>query len=162
MSDVVKGSTEMMPHLKMAGALTVRALDTLPLPLLVVVFLACLALLQWPVAPSPSLLPTFTPPSIEKDRLSPLPPFEHSTKSLFNFSPLPTTPLTAQLQIYSPSSDSSLPTVVNVQSAQSSVKQPSPPVGRGVRRGSKQLREWRLALGVVEEDENESACIQVV
>nr|XP_019008513.1 uncharacterized protein I206_07073 [Kwoniella pini CBS 10737]OCF47294.1 hypothetical protein I206_07073 [Kwoniella pini CBS 10737] len=142
----------------MAGALTVRALDTLPLPLLVVVFLSCLALLQWPVSPSPSLLPTFTPPSIEKDRLSPLPPFEYSSKSLFSFSPLPTAPLTAQLQIYSPELDSSLPTV----QSQSSVKQPNPPIGRGVRRGSKQLREWRLALGVVEEEENEQACIQVV
>ncbi|WRT64803.1 uncharacterized protein IL334_001738 [Kwoniella shivajii] len=153
MSDVAKASVEMMPSLKMAGALTVRALDTLPLPLLVVVFLTCLALLQWPVSPSQSLLPTFTPPSIEKDRLSPLPLLEKSPYALFSCSQSPFTPLTAQSQTYSPSSPSAVP---------SSVKQPTAPIGRGVRRGSKQLREWRLGLGVVEEDESENGTIQVV
>ncbi|WVW78495.1 hypothetical protein I302_100450 [Kwoniella bestiolae CBS 10118] len=158
MSDVVKAGSEMMPSLKVAGALTVRALDTLPLPLLVVVFLACLALLQWPIAPSPSLLPTFTPPTLEKDRLSPLPLIENVNKPLFAFTPLP--PLTAHLQIYAQSpSPSSNPMKQQVQLQ-------SLPSSRNVRRGSKgcQLREWRLNLGVVEEDEGESNVnsIQVV
>ncbi|WWD00548.1 hypothetical protein V866_007482 [Kwoniella sp. B9012] len=150
MSDVVKAGSEMMPSLKMAGTLTVRALDTLPLPLLVVVFLACLALLQWPIAANPSLLPTFTPPTFEKDRLSPLPMIEN--KPLFAFTPL--TPLTAHLQIYAPTATAS-PTPSSNPMKQS---------GRNVRRGSKQLllREWRLNLGVVEEDEGESTTIMNV
>ncbi|WWC86925.1 uncharacterized protein L201_001804 [Kwoniella dendrophila CBS 6074] len=168
MSDVVKTGSEMMPTLKVAGALTVRALDTLPLPLLVVVFLACLALLQWPVTASPSILPTFTPPSIEKDRLSPLPIMENPSKGFFTFSPLPSAPMTAQFQLYASNPTVSVPlSSTTMQSSAVKQSNSSPNLGRNVRRGSKQLREWRLGLGVVgEEDETESGndigCIQIV
>ncbi|WVR04607.1 hypothetical protein IAU60_001617 [Kwoniella sp. DSM 27419] len=143
MSDL-KAGAELMPTLKMVGMLTIRALDTLPLPLLVVVFLACLALLQWPMSQAPPLLPTYTPPSMEKDRLSPLPLFEKGQNPAFLWNG--GNAFSAHLQVYTPSAPSLCSSAVS--------KQPLT-TGRGVRRGSKSPREWRMALGVVEEVEGE-------
>ncbi|OCF37349.1 hypothetical protein I317_07939 [Kwoniella heveanensis CBS 569] len=148
MNDLSKTGLEMIPTVKTVGVLTIRALDSLPLPLLVVVFLACLALLQWPMSQTPSLLPTFTPPSVEKDRLSPLPLLEKtSNRSFFTWNSGSNT-LSASLQVYSPAlcPMSASGTVYDKQSLTS---------GRGVRRGSKSPREWRMVLGVVEEVEPE-------
>ncbi|WVF69839.1 hypothetical protein IAT40_004619 [Kwoniella sp. CBS 6097] len=148
MTDLSKAGLEMIPTVKMVGVLTIRALDTLPLPLLVVVFLACLALLQWPMSQTPSLLPTFTPPSVEKDRLSPLPLLEKSTYSNPYFVWSGPNAISASLQVYSPALCplSATGTVYDKQPLTS---------GRGVRRGSKSPREWRMMLGVVEEVEPE-------
>ncbi|KAL7419015.1 hypothetical protein Q5752_006700 [Cryptotrichosporon argae] len=59
--------SSVVPGVKTAGAVTVQALDSLPLPILVVLFLACLATLNWPTTSTPllpftsSCLPTSTP-----------------------------------------------------------------------------------------------------
>ncbi|OWZ32970.1 hypothetical protein C356_05566 [Cryptococcus neoformans c45] len=52
-----------MTSIKLLSLLTSRALDSLPLPLLVIIFVACLVLLHCPASPTPSLLPLYTPPS---------------------------------------------------------------------------------------------------
>ncbi|KAL0256033.1 hypothetical protein I308_100845 [Cryptococcus tetragattii IND107] len=51
-----------MASFKFISLLTTRALDSLPLPLLVIIFVACLVLLHYPASPTPSLLPLYTPP----------------------------------------------------------------------------------------------------
>ncbi|OWZ33085.1 hypothetical protein C351_05531 [Cryptococcus neoformans c8] len=51
-----------MTSIKLLSLLTSRALDSLPLPLLVIIFVACLVLLHCPASPTPSLLPLYTPP----------------------------------------------------------------------------------------------------
>ncbi|OXG46486.1 hypothetical protein C355_05572 [Cryptococcus neoformans Th84] len=51
-----------MTSFKLLSLLTSRALDSLPLPLLVIIFVACLVLLHCPASPTPSLLPLYTPP----------------------------------------------------------------------------------------------------
>ncbi|KIR68887.1 hypothetical protein I314_01316 [Cryptococcus bacillisporus CA1873] len=51
-----------MASFKFISLLTTRALDSLPLPLLVIIFVACLILLHYPASPTPSLLPLYTPP----------------------------------------------------------------------------------------------------
>ncbi|KIR24788.1 hypothetical protein I309_06380 [Cryptococcus deuterogattii LA55] len=51
-----------MAPFKFISLLTTRALDSLPLPLLVIIFVACLVLLHYPASPTPSLLPLYTPP----------------------------------------------------------------------------------------------------
>lgn len=67
--------TEAKETVLLVVQLSTQAVDSLPLPLLVVLFLACLALLQWPFSPPPPVLPTHSPEfTNEKDRLSPLPP----------------------------------------------------------------------------------------
>ncbi|WVQ83369.1 hypothetical protein IAT38_005510 [Cryptococcus sp. DSM 104549] len=140
-------SLEVVPTVKLVGLVTIRALDSLPLPLLVVIFLACLALLQWPISPPPSLLPTFTPPTADKSRLSPSPLLEKPAGSAhFHFAPLPSTSSQTALGHFGPGGKGQQQQVVVL-----------PPKGRNVRRGSKQLREWRSGLGVVEEVEGEVA-----
>ncbi|WVQ98027.1 hypothetical protein IAU59_005148 [Kwoniella sp. CBS 9459] len=151
MNDLSKTGIEMIPTVKMVGVLTIRALDSLPLPLLVVVFLACLALLQWPMTQAPSLLPTFTPPSVEKDRLSPLPLTEKTSNPSFFTWNAGSNTLSASLQVYSPALCS-----IGPMSVTGTVYDKQPLTsGRGVRRSSKSPREWRMMLGVVEEVEPE-------
>ncbi|KAK8847368.1 hypothetical protein IAR55_005225 [Kwoniella newhampshirensis] len=164
---------EMIPGVRMVGMMTVRALDSLPLPVLAIIFIACLALLQWPMSQSPSsILPTFTPPTLEKDRLSPSPFTENpGSKPLFVFTPLPTTttlasstslltsaqaPLGSTPQTYSVNVYNQQPGAANVMVMGGQQQQLPLPLGRNTRRGSKQLREYRLGLGVVPEVEGES------
>ncbi|ODN85282.1 hypothetical protein L198_07607 [Cryptococcus wingfieldii CBS 7118] len=138
-----------MSTFKFLGIATVKALDTLPLSLLVVIFLACLALLQWPFPPSPSLLPTHTPPTYSEklagSHTFPSNPFPaaSSQKALGHGHP--------QTQLYTVAV-----TTVNGQQQVVQVLQPSGK-GRNVRRGSKQLREYRSGLGVLEEVDGEEA-----
>ncbi|WWD21460.1 hypothetical protein CI109_105945 [Kwoniella shandongensis] len=154
-------STEMIPLVRTMGLLTIRALDSLPLPVLLVMFIACLALLRWPMSQSPSILPTFTPPTTEKDRLSPSPfPENAGCKPLFTFSPLQFASASASSTNTTSASGAGGNTCISPQysnlmfSQQQMMGMPQP--SRSLRRGSKQLREYRLGLGVVPEVEGES------
>ncbi|RSH86701.1 uncharacterized protein EHS24_004972 [Apiotrichum porosum] len=49
-----------VPSAKVVGEVAVNALHQLPFPLLLVIFLACLSLFQWPASASP-VLPTTQP-----------------------------------------------------------------------------------------------------
>ncbi|WVQ76078.1 hypothetical protein IAR50_005715 [Cryptococcus sp. DSM 104548] len=144
----VAGTTvEAMTTIKFLGVATVKALDTLPLSLLVVIFLACLVLLQWPFPPSPSLLPTHTPPT-----------YSEKLAGSHTF-PSNTFPASSSQTAHSKgSTQPQLYTVaVATMNGQQQIVQVLQPVamGRNVRRGSKQLREYRSGLGVVEEVDGE-------
>lgn len=54
------------PSVDWMGKLSVRVLDSLPLPFLIILFLACLALINFPTT-NQSILPTYSPPLSEKD-----------------------------------------------------------------------------------------------
>lgn len=152
MQDIVTSSTSSStttsvigPSLKMVVGVTVRALDSMPLPVLLVVFVVCLGLLQWPLSQTSPLLPTFTPPTIDKERLSPM---LEKTNTMYT-----------QLQVYSLTSASTTGGQVPSSTGKGGLVM-SKPNGRAGRKSSL-IRGWRSGLGVVEEVEGELVAVEV-
>ncbi|WVN89503.1 uncharacterized protein L203_104728 [Cryptococcus depauperatus CBS 7841] len=136
-----------MPSVKLFALVTVRALDSLPLPFLMVVFVACLALLQLPVAPPSSLLPTHTSPSLS--RRNPL------TASLEKPARFHLIFKAAAASLPKHSRSKSYTYGATADKREQHIVYTVQSVRGNVRRNSKQLREWRSGLGVVEEVEGE-------
>ncbi|EIW71290.1 hypothetical protein M231_08049 [Tremella mesenterica] len=149
--------SELKPGLRVMAQMSVRALDSLPLPILIVLFFACLALFQWPFNPPPPVLPTHTPPSGEKDRLSPL-PFSHLLSPNTSLPPNPypqphpsTHPLTYHAKLYVPCNAAS--SGGRTPGCRSGGRAPT----RTRRLVGRMGTRWSMPLGPVEEVEGESS-----
>lgn len=157
-------ASDILPLLQEIGGLVLHALDTLPLPILIVFFLACLALLNWPVPSSP-LLPTSSPASPfahDKERLSPL-----ISSYPSRFAPLPST--SSGSPVFVPALDPSgrphyiavspdAQATASASSASSGTASPPRLSHSGAsRRGSKQNWYRGGMLGVVPEESDKTA-----
>ncbi|ORX38868.1 hypothetical protein BD324DRAFT_294787 [Kockovaella imperatae] len=146
-------ASELPPAMRAVGYLILAALDEVPLPFLVIGFVALLAMLQWSFPRSSPHLPFYSPSAIEKGRLSPLP---CTPPSLY---PSQRASFNACSPIFYPSFENGKPQYIAVIHDSSSrvISESgtlSPPRSGGAsRRGSKQ--NWRTKLGVVDESPEE-------